>query len=91
MRTACILHYISNDQTIKDGDMVLIDAGAEYKNYAADITRTFPANGRFSDEQRAIYEIVLKSQLAGIKAVRPGAVVDQHSGCHPESYRPGPG
>jgi Xaa-Pro aminopeptidase len=69
---ACILHYITNNQPIKNGDLVLIDAGAEYHYYAADITRTFPANGRFSAEQRAIYELVLKSQLAGIKAVRPG-------------------
>jgi Xaa-Pro aminopeptidase len=71
---ACILHYIANDQKIKNGDLVLIDAGAEYKYYAADITRTFPANGRFSEEQRAIYELVLKSQVAAIKAVRPGAL-----------------
>jgi Xaa-Pro aminopeptidase len=70
----CILHYINNDQVIKNGDLVLIDAGAEYKNYAADITRTFPANGRFTPEQRAIYEIVLRSQLAGIKMVKAGAV-----------------
>jgi Xaa-Pro aminopeptidase len=70
---SCILHYISNDQMIKKGDLVLIDAGAEYQCYAADITRTFPAGGRFSPEQKAIYEIVLKSQLAGLKAVKPGA------------------
>lgn len=70
---ACILHYVSNNQKVKNGDMVLIDAGAEYHNYASDITRSFPANGRFTPEQRAIYDIVLKSQLAGIKAVRPGA------------------
>jgi Xaa-Pro aminopeptidase len=70
---SCILHYTNNDQVIKKNDVVLIDAGAEYKLYAADITRTFPASGRFSDEQRAIYELVLKSQLAGIKAVKPGA------------------
>ena len=70
---SCILHYINNNQKIKDGDLVLIDAGAEYEYYAADITRTFPANGHFSDEQRAIYALVLKSQLAAIKTVRPGA------------------
>lgn len=73
-RNSCILHYISNNQTIKDGDLVLIDAGAEYQNYAADITRTFPANGKFSEEQRAIYELVLKSQLAAIETVKPGAL-----------------
>jgi Xaa-Pro aminopeptidase len=69
----CILHYNSNNQMVQEGDMVLIDAGAEYHNYAADITRTFPANGRFSAEQRAVYEIVLAAQEAGIKSIRPGA------------------
>lgn len=68
----CILHYTKNDKVINDGDLVLIDAGCEYDNYASDITRTFPANGRFSEEQRLIYEIVLDAQLAGIKAIRPG-------------------
>jgi Xaa-Pro aminopeptidase len=72
-KNSCILHYISNDQVVKKDDIVLIDAGAEYDLYAADITRTFPASGRFSAEQRAIYDIVLKSQLAGLKAVKPGA------------------
>lgn len=67
----CILHYVLNQQKIKSGDMVLIDAGAEYENYAADITRTFPANGRFSSEQKAIYELVLAAQLAAIKSIKP--------------------
>lgn len=71
-RNTCILHYIANNQKIKDGDLVLIDAGAELDNYASDVTRTFPANGKFSGEQRAIYELVLESQIAGIKAVKPG-------------------
>lgn len=71
-RNTCILHYTSNHNKIADGDLVLIDAGAEYQNYAADITRTFPANGRFSGEQRAIYELVLASQQAAIKAAKPG-------------------
>jgi Xaa-Pro aminopeptidase len=70
---SCVLHYIANNQTVKNGDMVLIDAGCEYQNYASDITRAFPANGKFTPEQRAIYDIVLKAQLAGIKAIRPGA------------------
>lgn len=70
---SCILHYNDNDQVIKNGSVVLIDAGCEYQNYASDLTRTFPANGKFTTEQRAIYEIVLAAQLAGIKAVRPGA------------------
>lgn len=69
----CILHYVANNQKIKNGDLVLIDAGAEYQNYAADITRTFPANGRFTGEQRAIYELVLAAQLAAIKSIKPGA------------------
>lgn len=72
-RNTCILHYIANNQKINDGDLVLIDAGAELDNYASDVTRTFPANGKFSGEQRAIYELVLESQIAGIKAVAPGA------------------
>lgn len=69
---ACILHYIDNDQKLKDGDLVLIDAGCELENYAADITRTFPVNGRFSEAQAALYQIVLDAQLAAIEAVRPG-------------------
>lgn len=72
-RNSCVLHYINNNAKIKSGDLVLIDAGAEYQNYAADITRTFPANGKFSGEQRAIYEIVLDAQLAAIKTVKPGS------------------
>lgn len=69
---ACILHYVENNQPLNDGDLVLIDAGCEYQHYAADITRTFPINGRFSPEQKAIYELVLKAQLAGIEAARAG-------------------
>lgn len=69
---ACILHYIENTDKIKDGDLVLIDAGCELEYYASDITRTFPANGHFSAEQRAIYDLVLKAQYASIEAVRPG-------------------
>jgi Xaa-Pro aminopeptidase len=74
---SCVLHYIKNDKKIMDGDLVLIDAGAEYQNYAADITRTFPANGQFSAEQRAIYEIVLAAQTAAIESIKPGAPVDR--------------
>ena len=69
----CILHYVNNNKKINNGDLVLIDAGAEYQNYASDITRTFPANGRFSAEQAAIYEIVLAAQLAAIGSIKPGA------------------
>jgi Xaa-Pro aminopeptidase len=69
---ACILHYTANDAILRDGDLVLIDAGAEYGGYASDITRTFPVNGRFSDAQREVYEVVLEAQLAAIAKVRPG-------------------
>jgi len=61
----CILHYIENEDVIHDGDLVLIDAGAEYELYNGDMSRTFPANGKFSPEQRAVYDIVLKAQLEG--------------------------
>ncbi len=68
---ACILHYVDNDQQLKDGELLLIDAGCELDYYASDVTRTFPVNGRFSPEQRAVYEIVLEAQLAAIeKTVR---------------------
>jgi Xaa-Pro aminopeptidase len=69
---ACVLHYTDNDQRLNDGDLLLIDAGAECGHYAADITRTFPVNGRFSEPQRQLYELVLDAQLTAIEAVRPG-------------------
>lgn len=68
----CILHYIENSAALKDGDLVLIDAGCEYESYAADITRTFPVNGRFSDAQKALYQVVLDAQTAAIATIRPG-------------------
>ncbi|MCE3046231.1 Xaa-Pro aminopeptidase [Legionella sp. 16cNR16C] len=68
----CILHYNDNNQPLKQGELVLIDAGGEYQNYAADITRTFPVSGHFSLEQRAVYELVLKAQKAGVACIRPG-------------------
>jgi len=68
----CILHYTRNDAPLRDGDLVLIDAGAEYRCYASDVTRTFPVNGRFSPAQRALYELVLDAQAAAIEQVRPG-------------------
>jgi len=70
---ACILHYIENNRQMQDGDLVLIDAGGEFDSYAADITRTFPVNGRFSPEQREIYTIVLAAQKAAIAASVAGA------------------
>jgi len=72
-KNGCVLHYVENNQKLKDGDLVLIDAGAELQYYASDITRTFPVNGAFSTEQRAIYDLVLKSQHSAIDAVKPGA------------------
>ncbi|MEJ2346827.1 MAG: Xaa-Pro aminopeptidase [Gammaproteobacteria bacterium] len=68
----CILHYTENTDELNDGDLLLIDAGAEYDYYAADITRTFPVNGRFTPSQRAVYEVVLAAQEAAIAKVRPG-------------------
>jgi Xaa-Pro aminopeptidase len=72
-RNACILHYIDNNASLRDGDLVLIDAGCEWAGYAADITRTFPANGVFSPAQKQLYELVLAVQLAAIAALQPGA------------------
>ena len=69
---ACILHCVENDQELQDGDLVLIDAACEYQLYASDITRTFPVNGKFSPEQKALYNIILDSQIAAIDAVRIG-------------------
>jgi len=69
---ACILHYTENQDEIDDGDLLLIDAGAEYHGYASDITRTFPANGKFSKAQRQAYDLVLKAQIAAIEQVKPG-------------------
>jgi Xaa-Pro aminopeptidase len=69
---ACVLHYVSNDGVLRDGDLLLVDAGCELEGYASDITRTFPVSGVFSGPQRAIYELVLAAQAAAIEAVRPG-------------------
>ena len=69
---ACVLHYRANQSELKDGDLLLVDAGAEYAFYASDITRTIPINGRFSPEQKAIYQLVLDAQLAAIDQARPG-------------------
>lgn len=70
-RNACILHYQQNDAVLRDGDLVLIDAGCEIECYASDITRTFPVSGRFSPEQKAIYELVLEAQQAAFAAIGP--------------------
>ena len=72
---ACTLHYVENRRRIERGDLLLLDVGAEYGYYASDVTRTFPVSGKFSPEQRAVYDIVLAAQAAGIEAVRPGATI----------------
>ena len=69
---SCILHYHENNAELNDGDLLLIDAGCEYELYASDITRTFPVGGRFTPEQRAVYEVVLEAQYAAIDKTRPG-------------------
>ncbi len=77
---ACVLHYRADQGLIRDGELVLIDAGCELDGYASDITRTFPANGRFTGPQRALYDLVLASQEAAVAATQPGArFVDPHN------------
>lgn len=70
-KNACTLHYTDNNDICKAGELVLVDAGAEYLYYASDITRTYPVNGKFTQEQRALYELVLSAQLAAIDMIRP--------------------
>ncbi len=70
---ACVLHYVENERRMRDGELLLIDAGCELDGYASDISRTFPVNGRFSGPQRDVYELVLASQHAARAAIRPGA------------------
>jgi len=74
---ATILHYIENRCAIAEGDLVLVDAGCEYNGYTADITRTFPANGTFSEVQRRVYQIVLDCQVEAVEMVKPGVTLDQ--------------
>ena len=81
---ACVMHYIQNSDQLHDGDLVLIDAGCEFQHYAADITRTFPVNGRFSSRQRDLYQVVLHAQGAAIEAGQPGA---KFSDLHDTSFR----
>jgi Xaa-Pro aminopeptidase len=80
---ACILHYVENNCPLKDGDLILIDAGAEYQGYASDITRTFPVNGRFTKAQREVYDVVLDVQTECIKAQREvyDVVLDVQTEC----------
>ncbi len=72
---ACILHYTNNDRQLQEGDLVLIDAGAEYQGYAGDITRTFPVNGVFSEHQAKLYQLVLNIQISAISQVKPGVAM----------------
>lgn len=81
---ATILHHRRNDRKMLDGDLLLIDAGCEFDYYASDVTRTFPVNGHFSAQQRAVYELVLRAQLASIERIRPGETLDA---VHRESLR----
>ena len=81
---ACVLHYQQNDARVADGELVLIDAGCEFDGYAADITRTYPVNGRFTAPQRTLYELVLAAQEAALAAVRPGA---RYAGIHEAAVR----
>src|SRR5258705_5807013 len=74
---ATVLHYINNDGELHDGELLLVDAGAEYKGYASDITRTFPINGRFTKAQREIYDLVLETQMSCVEMVRPGVTHDE--------------
>jgi Xaa-Pro aminopeptidase len=69
---ACVLHYVANRDALEEGDLVLVDAGCEYKLYTADVTRTWPASGRFTEPQRQVYQVVLDAQLAAIAAARAG-------------------
>lgn len=79
---ACILHYHENDRRMRDGDLLLIDAGAEIDGLTADVTRTFPVNGTFSEAQAAVYRVVLRAQQAGIRACKAGAAWDSaHRAC----------
>ncbi len=81
---ACILHYTANDQAVRDGELVLIDAGCELDGYASDITRTYPANGRFSQAQRQLYQLVLDAQAAALAAALPGR---PYGGMHEAAVR----
>ena len=69
---ACVMHYIENDCKLRDGDLVLIDAGCEMQYYASDVSRTFPVNGKFNPQQRELYELVLQAQQAALHEIRPG-------------------
>jgi Xaa-Pro aminopeptidase len=75
---SCVLHYVKNDKQCRDGDLVLIDFGAEYANYNSDVTRTMPVNGKFSKRQRAVYDAVLNVQKAAIQLLKSGNTLDDY-------------
>lgn len=75
--SACVLHYIENNKECKDGDLLLLDIGAEYANYASDLTRCIPVNGRFSSRQKQVYDAVLRVQRKAIQMLKPGAIVKE--------------
>jgi len=76
---SCTLHYVKNDKQCRDNELVLIDFGAEYANYAADVTRTVPVNGKFSKRQKEVYNAVLKVQKAAIKLLKPGNTIEKYT------------
>ena len=73
----CMMHYVDNNRMLEDGDLILLDLGAEYNNYCSDITRTYPANGRYSPRQRQYYDIVLKANMAIKEAAKPGVTLQE--------------
>lgn len=75
---ACVLHYVDNNQECRDGDLILMDFGAEYANYAADLTRTIPINGRYDDRQKAVYNAVLRVMKEATNMLRPGTMLDEY-------------
>ncbi|MFL6207686.1 MAG: Xaa-Pro aminopeptidase [Pyrinomonadaceae bacterium] len=81
---ATVLHYVTNDAPLRDGDLLLVDAGAEYCGYASDITRTFPVNGRYTEAQRDVYNAVLETQMACVEMVKPGVTMGALNKCAAE-------
>src|SRR5690606_19727279 len=75
---SCVLHYLENDKTGADGDVLLLDVGAEFSNYASDMTRTIPVNGRFTERQRAVYDAVLSVLRDAISLLKPGVVIKDY-------------
>ncbi|HLF67460.1 MAG TPA: M24B family metallopeptidase, partial [Gammaproteobacteria bacterium] len=85
----CVLHYTANKEILQDSELVLVDAGCEYQNYCADVSRTFPVNGRFNPEQREIYQLVLTAYREGLKQIRPGSTWPKVQGAAIEALTQG--